>query len=181
MSELLKSAVEAHGRPAALKAIENGEGETLDHRCNLLFEGLKEVSIEAELPRERLTMRFNGQHKRTVFEPNRVSLETENGQVLDTRDDPRASFRGHSQETPWDDLYVAYFSGYALWNYLSIPFSAHLSEMCGGRNCAVGRRRRAPFPIRARATVASRWWTSVRMACCAHTSTPWTFWVAPLD
>ena len=41
---------------------------------------------------------------------------------MDFRRDPRAAFRGHTQQTPWDDMHVAYFSSYALWNYLTIPF-----------------------------------------------------------
>ena len=35
---------------------------------------------------------------------------------------PRAAFDGHTVETPWDDLNLAYFSGYAMWNYLNTPF-----------------------------------------------------------
>jgi|ERR1700704_5528051 hypothetical protein len=33
-----------------------------------------------------------------------------------------ASFADHHAEPPWDDLHVAYFSSYALWTYLKIPF-----------------------------------------------------------
>ena len=45
-----------------------------------------------------------------------------NGRLVDSRDDPRSAFRGHTRETPWDDMHVAYFTSYALWNYLTIPF-----------------------------------------------------------
>ena len=83
---------------------------------------LKDVSIEAHLHKERLTTHFNGQGKRTVFEANRISVETEAGRLLESRDDPRSAFRGHTRQTPWDDPHVAYFSSYALWNYLTIPF-----------------------------------------------------------
>jgi hypothetical protein len=74
------------------------------------------------LHKERLTTHFNGQGMRTIFEPNRITVETEGGRLVDSRDDPRSAFRGHTRETPWDDLHVAYFSSYALWNYLTIPF-----------------------------------------------------------
>jgi hypothetical protein len=40
----------------------------------------------------------------------------------DSRDDPRSAFQGHTRQIPWDDLHVANFSGYALWNHLTIPF-----------------------------------------------------------
>lgn len=35
---------------------------------------------------------------------------------------PRAAFQGHTVETAWDDLHLAYFSSYAIWNYLNTPF-----------------------------------------------------------
>ena len=41
---------------------------------------------------------------------------------MDSRDNPRSAFRGHTRETPWDDMHAAYFSSYALWNYPTIPF-----------------------------------------------------------
>jgi hypothetical protein len=60
--------------------------------------------------------------RRFVFTPQRVEIEMENGTVEESRDNPRAAFKGFKQETPWDDLHVAYFNSYALWNYLTIPF-----------------------------------------------------------
>jgi hypothetical protein len=83
-------------------------------------DALADLSIEGELHKERLTTHFNGQGTGTVFEPNRVSVQTEGGRLVDSRDDPRSAFRGQTRQTPWDDLHVAYFSGYALWNYLTI-------------------------------------------------------------
>jgi len=126
MNDLLQRAVDAHGglsRWNQLKTV----------RASLAITGtiwqlkgrpdvLKDVSIEAELHQERLTTHFNSQGKRTVFEPNRITIETETGQVLESRGDPRSAFRGHTQQTPWGDMHVAYFSSYALWNYLTIPF-----------------------------------------------------------
>ena len=126
MNDLLQLAVDAHGglsRWNQLKTV----------RASLSITGaiwhlkgkpdvLKDVSIEAELHQERLTTHFNGQGKRTVFEPNRITIETETGQVLESHGDPRSAFRGHTQQTPWDGMHVAYFSSYALWNYLTIPF-----------------------------------------------------------
>jgi hypothetical protein len=80
------------------------------------------MSIETELRNERLITHFNGQGMRTLFQPTRIIMETEGGRFVVSRDDPRSAFRGHTRETRWDDLHVAYFSSHALWNYLSIPF-----------------------------------------------------------
>jgi hypothetical protein len=83
---------------------------------------LTQVSVEALLHEQRVTTYLVGRNKRLVFTPQRVTSETEDGRLLEARDDPRSAFRGHRQETPWDDLHVAYFNSYALWTYLTIPF-----------------------------------------------------------
>ena len=49
-------------------------------------------------------------------------IETADGSPVTVRDDPEASFEGQEQDTPWDDVHVAYFSGEALWTYLNTPF-----------------------------------------------------------
>jgi len=40
---------------------------------------------------------------------------------LAERTDPRAPSPPHST-SPWDELHLAYFSGYSMWNYLTLPF-----------------------------------------------------------
>jgi hypothetical protein len=59
---------------------------------------------------------------RTRFEPDRVALENESGKLIEELEQPRASFAGHSLETPWSKLQLAYFTGYAMWTYLNMPF-----------------------------------------------------------
>src|SRR3546814_15779584 len=51
-----------------------------------------------------------------------VSVETGAGRVLERRPSPRAVFDGMAREYPWDLLHLAYFCGYAGWNYLTTPF-----------------------------------------------------------
>lgn len=60
---------------------------------------------------------------RTSFTADRVAIETTSGQLVAERGNPRAAFRGHVQDTPWDWLHLAYFAGYAISNYLTTPFS----------------------------------------------------------
>jgi hypothetical protein len=57
-----------------------------------------------------------------VFVPGRVSIETLDGAVIESRDDPEAAYAGHVQETPWDKFHVTYFASEALWTYLTSPF-----------------------------------------------------------
>jgi hypothetical protein len=86
-------------------------------------EALKDVIIEADAHRQHLTMGFPGKNKRSIFEPKRVVIADEGGHELQGRDDPASSLLGKALETPWDDVDVAYFSGEALWTYLTVPFS----------------------------------------------------------
>ncbi|SDL93731.1 hypothetical protein SAMN05421823_10981 [Catalinimonas alkaloidigena] len=59
---------------------------------------------------------------RSVFEPGRVALLNERGDVLEELRNPRDSFKGHTLATPWTKLQLVYFSSYATWNYLTAPF-----------------------------------------------------------
>jgi hypothetical protein len=66
---------------------------------------------------------INGPGRRTALTPKHVAIETDSGEVLAERDNPRDSFVGHVLQTPWDELQLAYFAGYAMWTYLTAPFS----------------------------------------------------------
>lgn len=85
-------------------------------------DALKDVIIEANTHKQHLTMDFPGKNKRSIFEPNRVVIQDEHGRELQSRDDPASSMKSKTRENPWDDLDVAYFSGEALWTYLTVPF-----------------------------------------------------------
>ncbi|MFC6083440.1 hypothetical protein [Sphaerisporangium aureirubrum] len=60
---------------------------------------------------------------RGSFTPDRVAVETDAGEMVEERFHPRAAYAGHRLDTPWDRLHVAYFNGYAMWTYLTEPFS----------------------------------------------------------
>jgi hypothetical protein len=126
MNELLELALKAHGgleRWSKIKSIKvaasitgaiwyvKGKGDFL-----------KNVIVTAETQQERLTVDFPGQDKRAIFEPNRIVIETEDGTLIEARDNPEKSFEGQQRETPWDEIHVTYFVGEALWTYLNTPF-----------------------------------------------------------
>jgi hypothetical protein len=70
------------------------------------------------------------------FTPDRVWIEDANGAVVAERDEPRKAIRRASKLLRWDDLDFLYFSGYALWNYLTTPWlltRVELRERGGGR------------------------------------------------
>jgi hypothetical protein len=122
----LEFALEAHGGLARwrelteIKADLSVTGALWQAKSQL--DALKDIRIEASLRQQRMTTHIIGQNKRFHFAPDSVNAETEDGTLLERRDQPRASFSGHQLQTPWDDLHVAYFDSYALWTYITIPF-----------------------------------------------------------
>lgn len=65
---------------------------------------------------------FGPEGKVSRFEPGKVVLKNSAGSDLETLIGPRASFAGHTLETPWTELQLAYFAGIAMWTYLNMPF-----------------------------------------------------------
>ena len=55
-----------------------------------------------------------------------IETDDDDAQTVEVLTSPRESFRGHKLETPWSTLQLAYFAGYAMWTYLSEPFSLTL-------------------------------------------------------
>ncbi|UPK67410.1 hypothetical protein [Chitinophaga filiformis] len=56
------------------------------------------------------------------FEPDKVAIINDEGKVIDELLHPRATFEGYQTYTPWSKLQLTYFSGYAMWTYLNVPF-----------------------------------------------------------
>ncbi|HEY8001001.1 MAG TPA: hypothetical protein VID76_03620 [Solirubrobacterales bacterium] len=68
---------------------------------------------------------FPRQGQRGVFDHGAVRIETEDGEVLEAREQPRELFfgrRGLRRNLRWDALDAIYFAGYAWWNYLNVPY-----------------------------------------------------------
>ncbi|MBY5353594.1 hypothetical protein HFO94_08580 [Rhizobium leguminosarum] len=60
--------------------------------------------------------------KVTRFEPGKVTIKDNGGNIVGELESPRASFAGHTLETPWSEEQLAYFAGIAMWTYLNMPF-----------------------------------------------------------
>src|SRR5271168_178835 len=119
MSELLDLAVRAHGglerwnKVKSVKVAASITGGLWYVKGKTDY--LKNVVVTCDAKVERLVMDFPGQDKRSIFEPERVVMEKADGTLVEARDDPERSFEGHTRETLWGDIDVAYFSGEALW------------------------------------------------------------------
>ena len=127
MNDLLAFAIDSHGgldrwRSFTRLSTELSVGGAIweiKQQPGLLTD--KVFAIETQ--NEHLTVTpFGGPDSHLVFAPNRLSIETATGEVVDSRDNPEAAFGGQVRETPWDRLHVAYFAGEALWTYLTQPF-----------------------------------------------------------
>lgn len=59
---------------------------------------------------------------RGVFERDRVRVENQNGEIEESRTEPRSAFDTHDLFTQWDHLHAIYFGGTALWTYITLPF-----------------------------------------------------------
>jgi hypothetical protein len=83
------------------------------------------VTLDAH--REHVTFApFTAPDQVSVFDvdPERVRIETDDGQLVEERTDPRASYPAGFDplNTKWDAIQVAYFTSAAVWNYLTEPF-----------------------------------------------------------
>ncbi len=125
--DLAKLAIEAHGGLDRWKRF----GTVSAHGINggVLW-GAKgkagvigDVTVTVDLRNEKVShWPFGSPDRRSRFEPQRVALENANGKIVEELFQPRSSFRGHTLETPWNDLQLAYFAGCAMWTYMNTPF-----------------------------------------------------------
>lgn len=127
MNDLLTFALKAHGglqrwnEFTKLKAEVSITGAIWDFKQQpgILLDKVFEISTHEE----RLTITpFTRPDLRSVFVPNRLTLETLDGKTVETRDNPEAAFAGQTFADPWDKFHVAFFSSEALWTYLTLPF-----------------------------------------------------------
>jgi hypothetical protein len=157
VSGLLELALQAHGgldRWRVVKALDLRLtiGGAL-YRMKGFPEGLPGVSVRLDPSRPAVTiLPYLVATARGHFTPERVWIEDADGQIIDERSSPRASFAGHVLRTPWDQLQRLYFTGFAVWNYLTLPFLLASSRIASHEiephrdNGDVWRRLQVKFP-----------------------------------
>jgi len=81
------------------------------------------VTLDSRRPHITLTP-FVANSTTAFFDamPERVQIKDADGNVQEQRDDPRLSFPDYDDSVQWDALQLAYFTGYANWNYVNEPF-----------------------------------------------------------
>ncbi|CAG2161149.1 hypothetical protein [Cupriavidus numazuensis] len=126
MSDLLDKAIEAHGGWGRWQEI---EGITADMSAVGLWhlkgwpDVLKAVKVEVDPHRQHAAYSpFLKAGQIGLFEGNRTAIVTGDGAVVEEQQDTAQSFGGHSLMTPWNVQQLIYFTGYAIWTYLTTPF-----------------------------------------------------------
>jgi len=127
MSEILTKIIDAHGGLDYWRSLDRIEIEMsasgflftskgvppLSHVRMTLCTTRPEVAMH-DYPAPGQTTRF--------FGDERVEIVDASGKVLQSRSRPREAFRQLCRFFRWDTLDFAYFSGYAMWGYMTAPF-----------------------------------------------------------
>src|SRR5215468_8495701 len=127
MNDLLRNALDAHGGLARWKEFSTLRVQIVTGGGLWALKGL----IQDAAPRQMTVSLheefasvtpFGQPNWRTNFRPERLAIEMLDGEIVRELKNPRASFDGHTMNTPWNPLHRAYFNGYAMWTYLTTPF-----------------------------------------------------------
>jgi hypothetical protein len=87
---------------------------------------IADSTVEIRVQEQRAWHRpFTGLALRSSYSPERVAIESDDAAATTVEEllAPRDSFAGHTLTTAWSTLQLAYFAGYAMWTYLSEPYS----------------------------------------------------------
>ncbi|MBN9435193.1 MAG: hypothetical protein J0I45_22400 [Bosea sp.] len=127
MDALLETILEAHGGLTRWQSFARVDAHLIQGGALWGLKGkaglLDDTTVTVELRTGRASHHPFGDPRRlSVFVPDRVAILGSDGALIESLTDPRASFAGHSLETPWTDPQLAYFAGYAMWTYLNTPF-----------------------------------------------------------
>lgn len=156
MSTLLEHAVAAHGGIDNWKKLRTASA-TLDIGGAIWHlkgqpDMFRNIALVASLTRQHVSVMAPQSGWQGTFTADAVRIESLEGHAAEERRAPRNFYRGHAQDTSWDSLHALYFTGYALWTYLTIPFlytypgfrTEELPEW--EENGEVWRRLKATFP-----------------------------------
>lgn len=130
MADLLQEAIEAHGGERRWKKVSEVGAHARSGGFLMRLKGHSK-------PFSDYGINVSTQKQAALFEPypnpgssglfagDSVRILATDGSVVEERIDPRRAFSGLSglrRNLRWDDLDALYFAGYAMWNYLNMPF-----------------------------------------------------------
>lgn len=127
MNALVDSILQAHGSLSRWRSFRQVQARLRQGGALWALKGqagvLEDTTVTVRTDRQWASHApFGELAARSEFASSRIALLDKDGQPLQQRDHPRASFAGHRLETPWDALQLAFFAGCAMWTYLNTPF-----------------------------------------------------------
>jgi hypothetical protein len=144
MHDLARLAINAHEgldrwhklRRVSARFVNEGVLWTLKGKQDVI----QDLHVTVDLHREWAShWPFSQRAQHTSFQPDHVAIETADGTISEERSNPRDWFRGHTLETPWDNLTTQtfYFSQQGLLQrrdydvevYGGIPAAHYVSEL----------------------------------------------------
>ena len=125
--KLLNNIFDAHGGLARWREFKTIHARIVSGGNLWALKGLKQDPIPRDmtvwLNEQRASIApFGAADQFTDYRPDRIAILKRPDTVLLERRNPLESFSLHVEDTPWDPLHRAYFNGYALWCYLTMPF-----------------------------------------------------------
>lgn len=90
-------------------------------RCSTA--NLKELVVEGSTHRQELEITgFSHPYVRALYRHDCVALEVQDGRRIMERQGAPEEFRRGLQSRTWDELQLAHYCGYLIWNYMVMPF-----------------------------------------------------------
>jgi hypothetical protein len=84
---------------------------------------LKELVVQGAVHEQSLEIvGFVPADKHALYRPDWVALEGADGRYLKERHMSPEEFRSGLSSSAWDELQLAHYCGYVIWNYVSVPF-----------------------------------------------------------
>src|ERR1700677_1828121 len=84
---------------------------------------LKEIVVEGSTQTQALEITgFARANLRALYRPDWVALEGQDGRRLEERQGSHEQLRSELQSTTWDELQLAHYCGYLIWNHIATPF-----------------------------------------------------------
>ncbi len=126
LSDTARRAIEAYGgaerwqKAGAISATISASGLAFAMKWRPRFRRI-EFRCDVHRPRARVTPIGRRPGLSGVLDGAEVRLEAAEGRVLSRRAEARSAFPYGRRLLWWDDLDMAYFAGYATWNYVTMP------------------------------------------------------------
>jgi hypothetical protein len=84
---------------------------------------LKELAVEGSTKNQTLEITgFARADLRALYRPDGVALEGQDARRLRERQGSPEEFHNELQSTTWDELQLAHYCGYLIWNHIATPF-----------------------------------------------------------